>query len=151
MIGPRTRKQRQRYLRHKVIAIVATFVLGYGLFRFLFPVGQREAFEGLESLVLRSPARAFEERVSGEMVHAVAVVEAAPTDSVPGWQVRALDGHPFAIVDVPGDFRAEPGDTIVVRGSYEWNTRGGIVDPKGTGPDSEGGVRPGFVRRRGEG
>jgi len=109
-----------------------------------------EAFESLEAIVLRTPEKAFEQRATGEMVHAIAVVEAVPGDSVGGWRLRTLEGHPFAVVHVGTPVLAV-GDTVVVRGAYDWDTRGGTVDTKGTGPRSEGGERPGFLRRRGGG
>ena len=146
MIGPRTRGQRQRYLRHKVIAILATFALGYAAVRLYVP-RDHAALEALEAIVLRSPGQAFEQRATGEMVHAVAVVEAVPGDSSATWRMRTLKGHPFDLMG-SGVVGLAVGDTVVVRGAYDWDPRGGSVDPKGTGPRSEGGERPGFVRRR---
>jgi hypothetical protein len=146
MIGPRTQRQRQRYLRHKVIAILATFALGYAAVK-LFVPRDHEAFQSLEALVLRTPEKAFRERATGEMVHAVAIVEAVPGDSSDVWHLRTLEGHPFDAIH-EGAVPLAVGDTVVVRGAYEWTLQGGAVDTKGTGPRSEGGTRPGFLRGR---
>jgi hypothetical protein len=145
VIGPRTPQQRRRYLRHKVIAILVTFVLVYGAIRLFAPRGH--LVESLESLVLRSPEQAFEQRVSGEMVHALAVREAGPDSA--GFSFRTLDGHPFTLRADSLPAGTAIGDTLVIRGAYTWSSRGGAVDPRGTGPESEGGERAGFVRPAG--
>ena len=152
LIG-RSPQARRRYFRHKLIAMVVTFAVVYAAVRLFVP---RETIqEGLEAIVLRTPAQAFEQRATGELVHAVGVVEAALPDTtieaVPHrrWQARSIAGHPFVIFDAAGGTFA-PGDSIAARGAYRFDPQGGSLDTKGSGPRSEGGERPGFLRRLGE-
>lgn len=138
MIFPRGAAGRQRYHRHKVIAVLVTFAVLWGAVK-LLPRGT--LFGRLDS-TRPTPAEAFRERRSGATVHAVAVVEKALSDSlVPGsfrglrrWRMRSTDGHPFTLLQDPGGrpASAAPGDTLTVTGVYRWDTTGGIVQAVAT-------------------
>lgn len=149
----RTPQARRRYFRHKLIAMVVTFVVVYAAVKLFVP---RETIqEGLEAIVLRTPAQAFEQRATGELVHAVAVVEAALPDTTIDavshrrWRARSIAGHPFVVFHAAGGSFAA-GDSIVVRGGYRFDPQGGSLHTQGSGPHSDGGERPGFLRRLGE-
>jgi hypothetical protein len=138
VIFPRTRGARQRYQRHKVIAIVVTFAVGWAAWK-LLPDG------ALPARWTRppppTPDSAFRDRASGMTVEATAVVEEALPDSVDAlgagslrrWRLRTVTGHPFVLVEdvlvePPGAGPAPaPGDTLRVRGTYEWSNTGGTV------------------------
>lgn len=133
MILPRGRRSSRRYQRHKVIAIVATFAIGWVVLRFV-PVGTR--FQRVMELPQPTPRQAFDDRSSGVTVRADVVVERVLSDSLPPgrsralrrWRVRSADGHPFTLVQEPDQgTRAGAGDTVAVVGVYLWDTSGGVV------------------------
>ncbi len=122
---------RERYGRHKAIAILVTFVLGLAAVRILAPEWQGS----LPWAFAKSPKRAFDERASNIPVQAHGVIEAAAPDTLlaggraPRWRVRTADGHPFTWLAVPGTAPpgAAAGDSLHVRGRYVWDPAGGTV------------------------
>ena len=121
----------ERYGRHKALAILATFVLGYLAVRIFAPEWQGS----IPWTFARSPKRAWEERVSDVPVRAIGVLEEAmPDSSMDGrpaarWRARTRDGHPFTWLQLPQrpPVTAEPGDSVLVRGRYSWDSTGGTV------------------------
>lgn len=122
---------RERYGRHKAIAILVTFALGWTAVKILAPEWQGS----LPWAFAKTPKRAFEERASGVPVQARGVIEAAAPDTVlqgdvaPRWRARTRDGHPFTWLAVPGSAPpgVAPGDSLLVRGRYVWDPAGGTV------------------------
>jgi hypothetical protein len=121
----------ERYGRHKAIAILVTFALGWLAVRFWAP----EWKGSLPWAFADSPRRAFEERRSGVPVRAFGIVEAALPDSslaagvAVRWRARTRDGHPFTWLQDPASSAvpAAPGDSLMLRGRYEWDSTGGTV------------------------
>lgn len=121
----------RRYGRNKVVAAVVTFVVLWIWLKFFAP-DWRDTLAGFGT---RTPGYAFRERLSGVVVQSRAVVEEMlPDSSVAGSEplrrakLRAPDGHPFTLqraADKP--LPLSPGDTVRVRGIYDWGLRGGAV------------------------
>ncbi len=128
--GDRERR-RERYGRHKAIAILVTFALGWAAVKILAPEWQGS----LPWAFAKTPKRAFDERASGVPVQAHGVIEAAAPDTLLSgepaarWRARATDGHPFTWLPVPGSAPpgAAVGDSLHVRGRYVWDPAGGTV------------------------
>jgi hypothetical protein len=121
----------ERYGRHKAIAILVTFALGWLAIRLWAP----EWKGSLPWAFADSPRRAFEERRSDIPVRAFGVVEAPLPDSSLGggaavrWRARTRDGHPFTWLQDPAapPVSAAPGDSLLLRGRYVWDSTGGTV------------------------
>ena len=131
MFLPRAPGAPRRYHRNKAFFALGTFLVVYALLRWLAP----DLRDDLQGFALRTPGNAFRERRSGDLVQARARVEEALRDStgadgdiVSRWRVRSLKDHPFTVLVRPGDFVAQPGDTVRVRGFYDWDTKGGVVN-----------------------
>jgi hypothetical protein len=153
MIVPRTRSERARYGRHKVIAILATFLLGSIAVEVFLPEGFLRPELRLPS---RPPEELFRERASGAVVRLEAVVEEVLADSTaPGiagttqrFRVRSRSGHPLTVLHDPavsGRVSLASRDTVELRGVYGWDLRGGHVL---TGSASAG-EEPGWIRPSG--
>ncbi len=131
MFLPRAKGTPRRYHRNKAFFALGTFLVVYALLRWFAP----DLRDDLQGFALRTPGNAFRERRSGDLVQARARVEEALRDStgadgdiVSRWRVRSLADHPFTVLVRPGDFAALPGDTVRVRGFYDWDTKGGVVN-----------------------
>ena len=130
-IFPRGGKAMARYGRRKVAAILVTFTVVWGYLNCVAP-DRRDALRGVGT---RTPGAAFRERLSGEPVQALAVVEELMVDSLsvsgetfPRARLRTTAGHPFTLL--LASTRAalpSPGDTVRVRGRYDWGLKGGTV------------------------
>jgi len=131
MILPRGRAARQRYGRNKVVAALVTFAVLWIWLTYFAP-DWRDALAGFGT---RTPAYAFRERLSGVTVQTRAVVEEVLPDSSAAGprplrraRLRTLDGHPFTLQEATDEpLPLAPGDTVVVRGLYDWGLRGGAV------------------------
>ena len=121
----------ERYGRHKAIAILVTFALAWLAIKVWAP----EWKGSLPWAFADSPRRAFEERRSDVPVRAFGVLEAAlPDSAVAGgmavrWRARSRDGHPFTWLQDPGaaPVSAAPGDSLMLRGRYVWDSTGGTI------------------------
>lgn len=137
MLFPRSNKALYRYGRHKVVAILVTFVVVWSWLNWFAP----DLRDTLRGFGIRTPGAAFRERLSGEVVQARAVVEDVLADSVSAdgvtfrrARLRSVAGHPFLLLhSEPTDPVAAPGDTVRVRGIYEWGLRGGTVSTSESG------------------
>lgn len=141
MIFPRSRARQHRYMRRKLIAIVITFGVGWLFVKFLpeSVLPERWTAGGAAT-----PREAFRGRQSDVWVRAEAVVEKIQSDSLDAagdrglrrWRMRSTAGHPFTLLQDPvgGLLRAQPGDTVSVRGTYRWDTSGGTVLASREGP-----------------
>lgn len=126
-----TAGDRERYGRHKAIAILVTFALGWGAVKILAPEWQGS----LPWAFAKSPKRAFDERASDVPVQAHGVIEAAAPDTMlagdaaPRWRARTTTGHPFTWLPAPGSAPAgvAAGDSLHVRGRYVWDPSGGTI------------------------
>ena len=121
----------QRYGRSKVIAILVTFAVVWAWLTWFAPDWK----ENLQGFGTRTPDVAFRERRDGVWVQARATVEAPLPDSADAAgtmfrraRVRAADGHPFTLMHRERPAKAPaPGDSVHVRGVYDWDLKGGVV------------------------
>ena len=126
---PRTRAGTRRYQKSKVWAILITFGLGWIVLK-SFPVDTERIVQTLISPP-PAPGEAFRERESGIPVQARAVIESADPAEPGVWKARSLDGHPFRLVWEAAGPPPAAGDTLLVRGTYEWDPEGGRVAVSG--------------------
>lgn len=126
-----TARSAERYGRHKVVAILVTFAVGWAAIK-LFAPGLEGSFAWFGAW---TPKRAFEQRASHVPVRATGVLESRLPDTTLAagvavrWRARGADGHPFTWLQDPAvpALRAAAGDTVRARGEYVWDPRGGAV------------------------
>jgi subtilisin family serine protease len=141
MIFPRGRKALQRYGRNKVIAILVTFAVLWIYLKVFAPRGLLLSRLDWEPRVV-TPGKAWDERWSNVVVGADGVVEAVFSDSVLAsaggaaalvlrrTKVRTVEGHPVIVLHdagAVGPGRPDVGDSVSVKGMYDWSTGGGVV------------------------
>ncbi len=121
----------QRYGRSKVVAILVTFAVVWVWLKWFAPDWR----DTLQAFGTRTPEVAFRERRSGAWVQAEAKVENALPDSADAAgtmfhraRLRSADGHPFTLLHTE-DAKHAPaeGDSVRVRGVYDWDLKGGAV------------------------
>lgn len=121
----------QRYGRSKVIAALVTFFVLWAWLKWFAPDWK----DNLQGFGTRPPDVAFRERKSGFWVQTEANVEAVLPDSADGAgatfhraRLRSTAGHPFTLMHrLEGERAPAEGDSVRVRGVYDFDLKGGAV------------------------
>jgi hypothetical protein len=121
----------QRYGKRKVVAAAVTFAVLWAWLTWFAPDWK----DNLQGFGTRPPDVAFRERKSGAWVQTAAKVESALPDSADAAgtvfhraRLRSVAGHPFTLLHTEdGKHAPAEGDSVRVRGVYEWDLKGGAV------------------------
>ena len=154
-----TRGSRDRTRRRYAAFLLVALLLATALLVERFP-GERSAGQPEPAAEEHSADgdaavhEAYDERRSGIVLQAAGVVERVLPDDLRGDRhqrlvLRLASGHTLLIshnIDLAPRVPLSAGDTLQVRGQYEWNEQGGVIhwthhDPRGRRPG-------GWIRHR---